>query len=178
MIADSLIKAGLPGIEGVWSHEAGGGRLFITVAINQRYCGHSRQVGYVAAQCQAAAYMNRFVVVVDDDIDPTRLDDVVWAMSTRCDPDEDIETMRKTWGSKADPLLVDHSVPYNSRAIIDACIPYERRNDFATVAETTPELLEKTARNWGHLFPDVSAPGGRPATSSRAHEGSTPMSDL
>jgi UbiD family decarboxylase len=178
MIADALVKAGLPGIEGVWAHESGGGRLFIAVSINQKYCGHSRQVGYVAAQCAAAAYMNRFVVVVDDDIDPTRLDEVVWAMSTRCDPAEDIEVMRKTWGSKADPLLVDHSVPYNSRAIIDACIPYERRDDFPAVAETAPELLEKTARDWGHLFPDVSVSGVHAPKGGSTHGAAMSMTEL
>jgi UbiD family decarboxylase len=178
MIADALVKAGLPGIQGVWAHEAGGGRLFNAVSISQKYCGHSRQVAYVAAQCQAAAYMNRFVVVVDDDIDPTRLDEVVWAMSTRCNPSEDIEVMRKTFGSKADPLLIDQSVPYNSRAIIDACIPYERLGDFPVPAEPAPELIEKTARDWGHLFPDLAGAGPRSAKGNGRQGAPTLMSDM
>ena len=33
------------------------------------------------------AYNGRFVVVVDDDIDPTSEFDVLWTMATRCDPE-------------------------------------------------------------------------------------------
>lgn len=152
MIRDSLVKSGIPGVTGVWAHEAGGGRLLVTVAIDQQYCGHSRQVGYITSQCQAAAYMNRFVVVVDDDVDPTKLDEIIWAMCTRCDPAEDIDILRKTWGSKADPLLVDQSVPYNSRAVIDACRPFERLATFPAVAEVPPELMRRTEEKWAHLF--------------------------
>ena len=36
-----------------------------------------------------------FVVVVDEDIDPTNLFEVLWAMCTRCDPTEDIDIVRK-----------------------------------------------------------------------------------
>ena len=45
--------------------------------------------GLVASQCHAGAYANRFVVVVDDDIDPADMDKVIWAMCTRFDPRED-----------------------------------------------------------------------------------------
>ena len=104
MIQDELSKVGVRDVRGVWAHETGGGRLLLVVSITQRFCGHSRQAGYIAAQCQAAAYMNRFVVVVDDDVDPMNLDEVIWAVCTRCEPAGDIEIMRKSWGSKVDPL--------------------------------------------------------------------------
>jgi 4-hydroxy-3-polyprenylbenzoate decarboxylase len=152
MIQDELAASGVPGVRGAWAHEAGGGRLFIAVSVEQRYAGHARQVGYLAAQCPAAAYMNRFVVVVDDDIDPADLSQVIWAMSTRCDPSEDIEVLRKTWGSKLDPLLPEGAPPYNSRAVIDACRPYERLSDFPRVAQTSPEHLARVRERWGSLL--------------------------
>ena len=31
----------------------------------------------------------------------------MWAVCTRCEPSDDIEIMRKSWGSKVDPLLAD-----------------------------------------------------------------------
>ena len=40
----------------------------------------------VASHCHAGAYCNRWTIVVDDDIDPTNINDVIWAMCTRCDP--------------------------------------------------------------------------------------------
>ena len=178
MIADSLVKVGLPGIQGVWAHESGGGRLLVAVSVSTKYTGHSKQVGYLTSQSPAAAYMNRYVVVVDDDVDPTRLEDVVWAMCTRCDPAEDIDILRKTWGSKADPLLVNHQVPYNSRVVIDACIPYERRDDFPPVAQPSPGLLDKTARDWGHLFADGVVPGAGAVRASVGTGGPTTMADL
>jgi len=61
MIQDALVKAGIPEVRGVWAHECGGGRMLLAVSIKQRYCGHSRQAGYIAAQCQPAAYMVRYV---------------------------------------------------------------------------------------------------------------------
>ena len=126
MIRDELVKVGVREVRGVWAHEVCGGRLLIVVSIKQRFCGHSRQAGFMAAQCPAAAYMNRFVIVVDDDVDPMNLEEVMWAVSTRCEPSEDIEIMRKSWGSKVDPMLADPAVPYNTRALIDACRPVRK----------------------------------------------------
>ena len=126
--------------------------MFLAVAIDQRYFGHSREAGYLAAQHPAAAYMNKFVVFVDDDVNPRNLDDIVWAMCSQCDPAEDMEILRKTWGSKVDPLLVDVSKPYNSRVVVDACKPFDRKDSFRPVAQRSPEILERTAKSWGHLF--------------------------
>ncbi len=125
-------------VRGVWAHETGGGRLLIVVSITQRFCGHSRQAGYITAQCQAAAYMNRFVIVVDDDVDPMNLEEVMWAVSTRCEPADDIEIMRKSWGSKVDPLLANPAVPYNTRALIDACRPFEKTRHVSTRGAVEP----------------------------------------
>lgn len=155
MIQDAVQGTGVPGVAGIWAHEAGGGRMFIAVAVEQRYCGHARQVGSLTAQVHAAAYMNRFVVVVDHDVDPTSLEDVIWAMCTRCDPEADIDIMRRSWGSKADPLLVDQSAPYNSRAVIDATRPYERFDEFPMVATASPELLDQVRTKWAHVLGDA-----------------------
>ena len=72
-------KAGVPDVKGVWCHEAGGGRLLNIISIKQRYPGHARQAGMVASQVHAGAYLGRYVIVVDDDIDPTKTFDVLWA---------------------------------------------------------------------------------------------------
>jgi UbiD family decarboxylase len=136
---EGLEKASVPELKGVWVHEAGSGRTFNVVSIKQRYYGHSRQAGVLASQMVPVAYGNRWTIVVDEDIDPSRLEEVVWAMGTRCDPKEDLEVIRKCWSSKIDPMVFDQHY-YNSRVVVDACIPYERRNEFSKVAETSPEL--------------------------------------
>ncbi|MEU4671796.1 UbiD family decarboxylase [Amycolatopsis sp. NPDC023774] len=152
MIHDELAATGVPGVVKAWAHESGGGRLFIAVSLQQRYPGHARQVAYLAAQCPAAAYMNRYVVVVDDDVDPADPDEVIWAMSTRSDPSRDIEIMKQTWGSKLDPLYVDGSPAYNSRAIIDACRPFERLASFPKVASSDPAFLSSLATKWSDVL--------------------------
>jgi 4-hydroxy-3-polyprenylbenzoate decarboxylase len=148
MIHDELVATGVAGVKGAWAHEAGGGRLFVAVSVEQRYAGHARQVGALTAQLPAAAYMNRYVVVVDDDIDPSSLEQVIWAMSTRSDPDTDIEVLRRCWGSKLDPMLPEGAPLFNSRAIIDACRPFERRSSFPRVAESDPGFLEDIYQRW------------------------------
>jgi 4-hydroxy-3-polyprenylbenzoate decarboxylase len=171
MIQDEMVKAGVRDVRCVWAHEAGGGRLLIVVSIKQRFCGHSRQAGFIAAQCQAAAYMNRFVIVVDDDVDPMNLEEVMWAVSTRCEPAEDIEIMRKSWGSRVDPLLVDASKPYNSRAILDACRPFERLESFPRVAQASPQLVRDTVSKWKKLFSDPRFPLPETAVPSAGVDG-------
>lgn len=152
MVLDQLVGMGVPGVGQVWLHEAGGGRLFLVVSIDQRYAGHANQVGLLAAECPAAAYMNRYVVVVDSDIDVTNLSEVVWALSTRTDPAEDIQVLRRNWGSRLDPMLEAGAPAYNSRAVINACIPYERRSTFPRVAQSDPQFLATIAQKWGHVL--------------------------
>jgi 4-hydroxy-3-polyprenylbenzoate decarboxylase len=123
------------------------------VAIKQRYPGHVKQAGIIASQCFSGGYQNRFTIVVDDDIDPTRIDDVVWALSTRCDPEGDIDIQRRCWSSSLDPMIhPDSKVLMNSRAVIDACRPYEWMARFPAVAETSPELRKEVLGKYGRQF--------------------------
>lgn len=153
MIQDALVKSGISGIRGVWAPECGGGRMLVVVSLQQRYCGHSRQAAAIAAQCQAASYMNRYVIVVEEDIDPCNLEEVMWAMCTRSDPATDIEVMHKTFGSKVDPMRREPNPTYNSRAIIDACRPFDWIEEFPVVAESSPGLRRQVRDKWGFLFP-------------------------
>ena len=108
---NQLEAAGVPEVKGVWSHEAGGSRLWLTVSIKQLYAGHSKQAGLIASQCHAGAYANRFVVVVDDDIDPADMDKVIWAMCTRFDPREGLEMLRGCWSTVLDPMAYSRERP-------------------------------------------------------------------
>jgi UbiD family decarboxylase len=151
MATDALVSSGLAGVTGVWCHESGGGRSIIVVALEQRYAGHSRQAGYLAAQHPVTAYMNRLVITVDQDVNPRDLEEVMWAVSTRCDPERDIDIMRYCWGSRVDPLGLPGQPHYNSRALVDACRPFERLADFPAVAEASAELLQRAASRWPEL---------------------------
>ena len=105
LIWEQVEKAGVPDVRGVWCHEAGGGRLFNIISIKQRYPGHARQAMLCASQVHAGAYLGRYVIVVDEDIDPTNTFDVIWALASRSDPVESIEILRRCWSGPLDPRI-------------------------------------------------------------------------
>ena len=142
MMWDEVERAGLSGVRGVWVHEAGCARMFNVISIKQAYAGHAKQAAMLAASCQSGSYLGRFVVVVDDDVDPANLDEVIWAMCTRCDPAEDIDFIRRHWSGPLDPRL-PRGVTWNSRAVIDACRPYEMLGEFPPVVKASSELRDK-----------------------------------
>ncbi|MCL5960021.1 MAG: UbiD family decarboxylase, partial [Chloroflexi bacterium] len=57
MLREDVEKAGVPDVTGVWCHAVGGARLLVAISIKQRYPGHARQAGHVAAMCHAGAYL-------------------------------------------------------------------------------------------------------------------------
>ena len=149
-IWESLRLAGIPEIRGVWQMEGGLGVRFTVISIKQRYPGHARQALHVASSCQAGAYNGKWTVVVDDDIDPSNINQVLWAMSTRFDPVEDIDIIRKAWSSGRDPMVLPGTGNFNNRILIDACIPYDRllKGDFPPVVQVGPELARKLEERW------------------------------
>ena len=94
------------------------------------------------------------MVVVDEDVDPSDLFDVMWAICTRCDPAQDIETFRRAWSGPLDPIL-DKASSTNSRAVIDACRPYERLKDFPMVARASKELKQQVAEKFADVLKTI-----------------------
>jgi 3-polyprenyl-4-hydroxybenzoate decarboxylase len=77
---------------------------------------------------------------------------VMWAMSSRSDPVEDIEILRRCWSGPLDPIIHPSKKGFNSRAIIDACRPFEWMKDFPKVAESSKEVLDATEKKWGRIL--------------------------
>ncbi len=137
---NDLLKAGVPDIVGVFFNENGIQQL-ITVSIKQRYAGHARQTALLASQLARGGNMNRYTIVVDEDIDPTNVNDVLWALSTRSDPEKDIDIIRRTKSTPLDPIMRKPAQGFfNSLAIIDACKPYEWKETFPKSVEVSPTL--------------------------------------
>jgi len=159
MLWNALEAAGVQGIAGVWCHEAGYSRALAIVAITQAFHGHASQVGHLASQLREAIFGGKYVVVVDDDIDPTNTDEVLWAICSRTNPAESIEFIRDSFGINLDPM-VEHSEEYRlqelsmSRGIINACKPFRRvlRGEFPGVVESSPGVREAVRKKWGRLF--------------------------
>ncbi len=149
-IWDDLQTIGIPGIRGVYSvPSAAGGFGMVVVSIEQRYPGHAAQAAALAAQCSGGAYYTKWIVVVDDDVDPTDIDQVIWAMSTRCDPASDIDILRNTWSTYLDPTKNPaEERPYGSKTIINACKEHRFLKTFSRRTRLTKPTYEKVRNKW------------------------------
>ena len=123
------------------------------VALRTRYDGHAKRAGLVAA---AHSYMARLVVTVDDDVDPSNLADVMWAIATRCEPAEGIDIVRNAWSSKLDPRISPddkaRGVTSHSKALIDATRPFAWREKFPPTSALLPEESRAIEAKWGKLL--------------------------
>ena len=151
LIWNALEDAGVPEVKGVWLHPAAY-RFFSIIAIRQRYPGHARQAAVVASQCRPGAYLGRYVVVVDDDVDIYNIDDVIWAMGTRSDPADSIEIIRRAWSGPLDPAIPQGAKGFNSRALIDATRPYEWREEFPPINAVSPALKERLSKKYASIL--------------------------
>jgi UbiD family decarboxylase len=155
-IWSNLESAGVTDVAGVWQHVA---QLMTVVALKQRYDGHAKRAALIAA---ANSYMGRLVVVVDDDIDPSNLADVMWAIATRCEPSEQIDIVRKGWSSALDPRIPaddkERGITSHSKAIIDACRPFAWLDRFPPTSALSHQEAQAIAEKWGEA---LKAPTGR-----------------
>ena len=147
MIWNGVEQGGVPDVRGVYVPPPAQ-RFLIVVAVRQRYPGHAKQAALMAAQCHAGAYLGRYVVVVDDDVDITNLDEVVWAMCTRSNPEESIDILRRTWSGPLDPIIPRERKGLNSRAIIDATRPFEWKEQFPAVSRMDPGTRDRVSAGW------------------------------
>ncbi len=91
--------------------------------------------------------------MADEDIDPTNIQEVLWAVCTRSDPEKDIDIIRRAWSTSLDPTIRKPAEAFfNSRAIIDACKPYEWKDKYPQEISTSPELTAIVKEKWKDLF--------------------------
>jgi len=150
---ENLEAAGVRGVKGVWMLEGGSERFIVCAAISQDHAGHAKQVGHALASCAGTGYISKIVIVVDDDIDPTNTDQVLWAVATRCDAATQVDMIRDHWGSALDPRLTpgqrEQGDYTHTSMVIDACRPFHWRDKFPPTIEASPELKKKTIEKWG-----------------------------
>lgn len=174
-IWNALEDLGVPNIEGVYNPPgaASGGGMTI-VSIEQNHPGHAAQVASVVSGAPVSAYFQKLVVVVDDDVDPTDIDQVLWAIATRFHPAEDIQVIEDTWGYELDPSLPPDRRMQGAKLWIDATKNYAAYGDheFPKRLELRRETYEAVEARWTELDLDVPFPelpavygddGGAPA---------------
>ncbi|MFC1872894.1 UbiD family decarboxylase [Chloroflexota bacterium] len=145
----------VPGVKGVWIFSESGARAISAISLEQKYPGHAKQA-LMFASGYATAEPWRFIIVVDEDIDPSSISDVLWALGTRCDPETSIDILRGCRGTPLDPMLTPemrHNRNYvHSRGLINACKPYQWIKDFPRTIKSSPEELAKTREKWGKFL--------------------------
>ena len=150
-IWSDLEKADISGVRGVWQY----GLSMTVISLKQYHPGEAKRAALVAAGCRGLD-LSRFIVIVDDDIDPSNFMEVAWAMSTRSDPAESIEIIKGRTVSGIDARITPEARLQGditmSQVLIDACRPYHWRDQFPKVNEVSPELKAKTLEKWGHLL--------------------------
>ena len=133
--------------------------MMTIVAVDQSYPGHATQALMVGGQTGTSAYAGRIVVAVDPDIDIYDMNDVLWAIMTRCDPDRDVTIIKRAWSGPLDPAIHPDERGFNSRMLIDATKPWEWKDRFAEPV-VTADMARETRARWSWIL-DPSAPDPR-----------------
>lgn len=146
----------IPGVRGVRVIEDASVHPMVVISLKQEYEGQAKQAALLATACSATAFCLRFVIVVDEDIDPFNTSEVLWALGTRCEPETAIDIIRGVrglhgvaWESPENRRL---GTSEQSMAIILACKPFHWIKQFPPAIKSSPERLEKTRKKWAHLL--------------------------
>lgn len=155
MLWDELDRI-VPGVEGVWAPEDGRGLNIPVISLRQMYPGHAKQTALAVAASKTAGFEGRFIIVVDDDIDPFNISEVLWALATRCDPETQIDIMRGCWSNPLDPTINPEKRRLrdwtNSKALILACKPYHWREAFPPTFKLGTGEVKRIKQKWSWLF--------------------------
>jgi 3-polyprenyl-4-hydroxybenzoate decarboxylase len=147
LIWSDLETVGVIGVSGVWQHVS---QLMTLVAIKQRYAGHANRAALIAA---AHSYMGWFVIIVDDDVDPSNLADVIWGATTRCEPSDQIDIVRNAWSSALDPRIPEDAkragIASHSKLIIEAVRPFTWKDSYPTTSSLTSDEAREIEAKWG-----------------------------
>jgi 4-hydroxy-3-polyprenylbenzoate decarboxylase len=148
----ALEKAGVTDVQGVWEYTT---RYITVVSIKQRYGGHAKRTA-MAMLGSTYGYHRRFVIIVDDDVDPSNIDDVLWALATRCDPATAINVITEAWSTPLDPRIEPDARAQrnftNSVAVINACQPYHWKDQYAKTCYFPEEVRRKTYEKWKEVL--------------------------
>jgi 4-hydroxy-3-polyprenylbenzoate decarboxylase len=148
----ALEKAGVTDVHGVWEYTT---RYITAISIKQKYGGHAKRAA-MAMLGSTYGYHRRFIVIVDDDIDPSDIDQVLWALATRCDPATAINVITEAWSTPLDPRIAPDARAQrnftNSVAVINACQPYHWKDQYAKTCYFPEEIRKKTYEKWKEVL--------------------------
>jgi len=144
----------VPGVRGVWSPDEFGLERCLVISLKQQYPGHAKHAALAALGYYPMS--RKFVIVVDDDVDPSNIREVLFSVGNRADP-EAFDIIRGNWVSKLDPLLANPEIQRTgeltiSTAIILACKPFHWIEEFPLPVKIASELQEEVREKWKGLL--------------------------
>jgi len=129
------IKGVVPTVKAVHLPTSGVGRFHCYISIDKKVDGESKQAALIAL---GAVDFVKHVVVVDADIDVYREEEVLWAVATRVQADQDVDIIKNVKGVTLDPSQTDDIM--TAKMIVDATRPMRR--PFETRIEVPREVVE------------------------------------
>lgn len=140
----------ISGVTGVWSPDEFGLERALVIALKQQYGGHAKQAALAALGLYPMS--RRYVIVVDDDIDPSNMREVLFALGQRAEP-ETFEVIKGNWTSKLEPLLADPEKKRTkdvtiSTSIILACKPFNWIDDFPPPVAIESKIREQVRKKF------------------------------
>jgi UbiD family decarboxylase len=153
------IEREVPGIKGVYPlyQICQTGPSVVAISIEQMYPGHAKHAALAVLSSQASARFAKVIVVVDDDIDVTNIEDVMWALATRVDPERDVQIVRGIPGFSLDPSIPEEKKRIqeytSSVVIIDATKkPYAMKEKYPQTITIDTELKRKVLEKFRNIF--------------------------
>ncbi|MEK7335063.1 MAG: UbiD family decarboxylase [Candidatus Binatota bacterium] len=132
----NLIRGVVPTTKAVHFPISGGCRFNCYISIDKKVDGESKQAALTAL---GACDFVKHVVVVDADINIYNEEEVMWAVATRVQADQDVDIIRNVKGNTLDPSQTDDIM--TAKMIIDATRPVQR--PFAARVEVPREALSR-----------------------------------
>ncbi|OIK02854.1 phenolic acid decarboxylase [Streptomyces sp. MUSC 14] len=127
--------------------------LMVIISTAKRYGGFAKAIGMRAMTTpHGLGYVSQ-VILVDEDVDPFNLPQVMWAMSAKVNPKDDVVVIPNLSVLELAPAAQPAGI--TSKMIIDATTPIDPdiRGNFSTPAKDLPETAEWATR-LQHLIAD------------------------
>lgn len=143
-----LLKQQFPEIVDFWlPPEACSYRMAI-VSMKKAYAGHAKRVMMGVWSFLRQFMYTKFVIVVDDDIDVRKWEDVIWALSTRVDPARDTVMVENTPIDYLDFASPEPSL--GSKMGIDATnkVYPETKREWGELLHMQEDIVDKVSKNW------------------------------
>lgn len=120
--------------------------LMVIISTAKRYGGFAKAVGMRAMTTPHGLGYVAQVILVDEDVDPFNLPQVLWSMSAKVNPKEDVVIIPNLSVLELAPAAQPAGI--TSKMIIDATAPVapDVRGNFSTPAKDLPETKEWAAK--------------------------------